>query len=254
MTGRSELMRWTAAAIVLLVVLAEGAGAAPLMLSGSSTMQKRVFEPAQKAIEKKTGVTLDIVGAGTIRGLKDLMTGNTGAAISDCPLALAFQETGAPTEGTYKEHVIAQDQVVAIVNGKNKMKKLTHEQLADIHSGRITNWKQLGGADEHIVVVIPPQTSGTRSVIQDTIMEGAAFVERPYVTVTDREALEVVAKFPSAIALLSETFVKGAKGVKVVSTPPLKRQLSIITKNEPPGELAKVIQFLQSREAKKLFR
>lgn len=253
--GKRSLTTMAAAGIVMLfIIFAGNTIAAPLVFSGSSTMQKRILEPAQKALEKKAGVTIDIMGGETIRGMKDLMAGTAGAAISDCPLALAFQETGIPTEGTYREHVIAQDQIVAIVNERNKVKKLTREQLAGIHSGKITNWKDVGGTDDSIVVIIPPPSSGTRSVIQDSLMDGAAFVAKAYVTVTDREAIEIVAKSPVTIALLSEGFTRQVKGLRVVSTPPLKRQLSIITKNEPAENLKNVIEFLQSKEAKKLFK
>ncbi len=252
--GKRLLIRNVAATIVLVLAITGNAHAEPLVLSGSSTMQKRILDPAKKAMEKKAGVAIDVIGAETIRGMKDLMAGTAGAATSDCPLALAFQETGVPTEGTYREHVIAQDQIVAIVNARNKVKKLTREQLANIHSGMITNWKDVGGPDDRIVVIIPPQSSGTRSVIQDSLMEGAAFAANAYVTVTDREAVDLVATSPIAIALLSEGFVKNVKGLKVVSTPPLKRQLCIITKNEPTESLKKIIDFLQSKEAKKLFK
>jgi phosphate transport system substrate-binding protein len=225
------------------------------LFSGSSTVQKRILEPAQQALEKKTGVMIDVTGAGTIRGIKDLVAGSAGAAISDCPLPLAFEQTGIPTEGTYREHALMQDAIVAIVNPANKIKQLTAQQLAGIHSGKITNWKDVGGRDDRIVVVVPPSSSGTRAVIRDALMDGKDFVANAYATVTDREALDIVAKSPIAIALLSEGFVKmnGAK-VRTVKTPPFKRQLSIITRDEPSPELKKVIAFLQSKEAKKLFK
>jgi len=253
--ARISLMKAAAAAALLFFAFAGAALAAPLSLSGSPTAQKRILEPSQKELQKKTGVTIDMTAAGAIRGIKDLMAGSAGAALSDCPLALAFQETGVPTEGTYREHVIAQDQVVAIVNRGNKVKKLTGEQLAGIHSGKITNWKDVGGPDERIVVVIPPQSSGTRAVIQDSLLAGSAFVANAYVTVTDIEALEIVAKSPIAIAMLSEGFVKNnGKDLKIASAHPIKRQLCVITKNEPTEDLKKVIKFLQSSDAKKLFK
>lgn len=244
-------------ALALFVLLAPAATAAagPMLFSGSSTVQKRILEPAQKALEKRTGVMIDVLGGGTIRGIKDLMAGAAGAAIADCPLALAFQETGIPTEGTYQEHAIMQDVIVAIVHPSNKVRKLTAAQLAGIHSGKIANWKEVGGPDSRIVVVVPPHSSGTRAYVRDAVMEGAEFVANAYVTVTDREAIDIVATSPIAVALLSEGFVKmNSKKVKAVATAPLKRQLSIITKNEPSEDLRKVIRFLQSREAKKLFK
>ena len=168
---------------------------------------------------------------------------------------MAFQETGIPTEGTYQEHVLHQDNVVAIVHPGNKAKGLTLGQFADILSGKITNWKDVGGADGRIVVVAPPLSSGTRAFVRDSVMKGAEYVANAYVTVTDREAIDIVAQSPIAIGMLSEGFVRMNNGrVKVLKTPPMKRQLSIITRDEPTPELKAVIQFLKSKEAKKLFR
>ncbi len=229
--------------------------AGPLLLSGSSTMQKLIIEPAQKALEKKTGVMIDSTGPGTIHGVRSLMKGEVAAALASCPLDVAFKETGIPPEGTYREHVIQQDTVVVIVHPGNKVKGLSLAQLAGILTGAITNWKDVGGPDDRIVVVAPPPSSGTRAFVRDAVMQGAEYAGNAYVTVTDREAIDLVAESPISLGMLSEGFVRMNKGkVKVVKTPPLKRQLSIITRDEPPPELKAVIAFLKSKEAKKLFR
>ena len=241
--------------MMLALIAPRPAIAEQLVLSGSSTMQKLVLEPVQKVLEKKTGVMIDCSGPGSIYGVKALMRKEVAAALISCPLDLVFPETGIPTEGTYQEHVIHQDIVVAIVNPGNKVKGLTLAQLAGIHSGKITNWKDVGGSDSRIVVVVPPQTSGTRAFIRDAVLQGAAFAESAYVTVTAREAIDIVAKSPIAIAMLSDGFVRMGNGkVKTVKTPPLKRQLSIVTRDDPSPALKAVIAFLKSKEAKKLFR
>jgi phosphate transport system substrate-binding protein len=247
--------RGTAVLILLMVSLAGVAGAGTLTFSGSSTVQKRILEPAQKALEKKTGVAIEIAGGGTIRGLKDLMKGEAAAAIASCPFDVALQLTGIPPEGTFQEHVIMQDLVVPIVHPSNKVKSLTAAQLADIHSGKIANWKEVGGPDDRIVVVIPPTSSGTRAFLRDAVMNGAEFAAGAFVTVTDREAVDIVAKSPIAVAMLSEGFARtGGAKVKVVKAPPFKRPLSIISRDEPSAELKAVIKFLQSKEAMKLFK
>ena len=71
----------------------------------------------------------------------------------------------------------------------------------------------------------------------------------------DREAIDIVAQSPIAVALLSEGFVRtNNKQVKVVKTPAMKRPLSIITRDEPSADLKAIIKFLKSPEAKKLFK
>jgi phosphate transport system substrate-binding protein len=231
------------------------APAGPLVISGSTTFQKRILEPAQAAVEKKTGARLELRCVGTIKGLKELIKGEAAAAMISAPLDVAFRETGVPEEGTYQEHVIMKDVLVPIVHPKNPVKALTWEQLADINSGKITNWKAVGGPDERIALVVPPRSSGTRKFLQETLLNGGAFADSAFVAVTTREELELVGKSPIAIGLLSEGFVKMNPGaVKVVKTRPIARQLSIVTRGEPSRALLAVIAFLRSPAGKKYFK
>jgi phosphate transport system substrate-binding protein len=147
------------------------------------------------------------------------------------------------------------DVVVPIVHLKNPVKNLTWEQLADINSGKIANWKAVGGPDERIVVVVPPRSSGTRAFLQDTVMNRANFAGGAFTAVTTREEIDLVSQSPIAIGVLSEGFVKMSPGkVKVVKTRPITRQLSIVTKGEPSKEILAIITFLRSAAAKKHFK
>jgi phosphate transport system substrate-binding protein len=229
---------------------------APLVFSGSTTFQKRILEPGQAAIEKKTGAKLEIRGVGSIQGLRELIKGEAAAAMVSVPLDIAFQETGVPSEGTYQEHVILKDVMVPIVHPRNRVKSLTGEQLAGIFSGKITNWKDVGGADQRIVVIISPKSSGTRKNLQETVMNGSNFADGALTAVTTQEVLDLVAQAPLGIGVLSRGFVKRNPGkkVKVVRTKPIPDQLSIVTKGEPSRDLAAVISFLKSKAAKKYFK
>jgi phosphate transport system substrate-binding protein len=232
-----------------------GAAAGPLVISGSTTFQKRLLEPAQAVLEKKTGTKLEMRCVGTISGLKELIKGEAAAAMISVPLDIAFQVTGVPEEGTYQEHVIFKDVMVPIVHPKNPVKTLTWEQLADINSGKITNWKTVGGLDERIVVIVPPKSSGTRTYLRETVMKGADFTGSVFTAVTAREEIDLVSQSPIALGVLSEGFVKMNPGkVKVVKTTPITRQLSLVTKGEPSRELLAVITFLKSAAAKKYYK
>ena len=253
--------KWTGAARVsaLMVLIGTFCGNAAagdeLILSGSSTVQKRVLEPAQKALEKKTKAKVQIVGIGSIKGIAALIQGEATAALVSCPLDVAFRETGVPSEGTYQEHVIMKDTIVAVVHPGNPVKTLTWEQLAGINTGKIANWKEVGGKDERIVVVAAPRGAGTRAVMRDVVMQGRDYADAAYTTVTTREAVDIVSKSPIAIGTVSEGFVKMSNGkVKVLKMKPVTRELSIVTKNDITPALAAVIKFLKSPEAKKLFQ
>ena len=247
---------WVAFITLLFVMgISSRAVAGPLVISGSTTVQMRILEPAQAAFEKKTGTKLEIRSVGTIQGLKELIKGEAAAAMISAPLDIVFRETGVPEEGTYQEHVIFKDVMVPIVHPRNPVKTLTWEQLADINSGKIVNWKTVGGRDERIAVVVPPRSSGTRKFLQETVMNGGDFAGSAFTAVTTREEIDLVAQSAIAVGVLSEGFVKMNPGkVKVVKIKPITRQLSIVTKGEPSKEVLAVIAFLKSAAAKKYFK
>jgi phosphate transport system substrate-binding protein len=246
--------------IVLALLTAANAGISAfaqeqIIISGSSTVQKRVLEPAQKALEKKTGTKLRFVGVGTIKGIEALIKGEANAAMASCTLDAAFHETGVPAEGTYQEHVLMKDSIVAVVHPSNPLKSLTWKEYADISTGTIKNWKEVGGRDERIVVVAAPRSAGDRAFITDSIMQGKEYVESAYTTVTAREVIDIVSVSPIGIGALSEGFVKMSPGkVKVLKMKPATRELTLVTKNDISPALAAVIKYLKSPEAKKLFR
>lgn len=243
------------ASLVFISASALPATAEPLVFSGSTTVQKRILEPAKAAIEKKTGVSIEIKGSGTIKGMRDLIRDEASAAMLSTPLDMVSREAGLPGEETYEEHVIMKDVIVPIVHPMNPVKTLTLEQLADINAGRITNWKEVGGRDQRIVVVAPPRSSGTRLFLQERVMNGSDFASKAFVAITTQEEIDLIARSSIAIGALSKGFVKLHPGrVKVVKTPPIVRQLSIATKGEPSDELLAVIKYLKSSQAKKYFK
>lgn len=226
-----------------------------IVISGSSTVQKRVLEPAQKALEKKTGAKLQLVGVGTIKGIGALIKGEANAAMASCTLDEAFQETGVPAEGTYQEHVLTKDNIVAVVHPSNPLKSLTWKEYADISTGKIKNWKEVGGKDDRILVVAAPRSAGDRAFITDMIMQGKDYVETAYTTVTAREVVDIVSVSPIGIGAVSEGFVKMSPGkVKVLKMKPVTRELTLVTRNDISPALAAMIKYLKSPEAKKLFR
>src|SRR3990172_7967162 len=178
--------RGVGALLAALLLLGSGPGghgafaAEQIVISGSSTVQKRILEPVQKALEKKTGAKLQISGVGTIKGMGALIKGEAEAAMASCTLDEAFHETGLPSEGTYLEHVIMKDGIVAFVHPTNPVKSLTWEQFSDINTRKIKNWKDVGGRDERIVVVAPPRSAGHRAAICGAVMQGKDYAESTY--------------------------------------------------------------------------
>lgn len=226
-----------------------------LLLSGSSTVQKRILEPASEAIHKATGVWIDVQGINSGRGFDQLVKGKVTASIASSPLSLLLEKASLPNDGLYREHIIAQDVIVPIVHKTNPVSTLSWKQLSDIHTGTIRNWREVGGLDLRITVITSKPTSATRKVFQNIIMEKTAYTKHVREVKSSRQEVNLVAKFKGGIGAVSEGFVlMYPDRVKTIQTNPISRPLSVITRGEPTPKVQKVLDFLLSSQARRTFK
>jgi phosphate transport system substrate-binding protein len=250
-----RLLHATAAFLLGLLGVAPSAQAADLTISGATTVQKRIMEPSLAALEAATGIKLLVRGINSGRGLEELQAGKVPVSMSAEPLQTLLDGAKLPNDGTYQGHLLMQDLIVVIVHPSNTVPQLTWEQLADIHAGKVTNWKEVGGPDQAIVVVTDIPTAATRHVFQKMVMKDAPFVPGAREVQSTREQVELVGKFKGGIGVVSEAFVKMNPGkVKVVKSKEISRPLLLVTKGKPQPDVQKVIDFLQTPRARALFQ
>ena len=241
------------AAVIL--VFAGNAIAKGIVVAGSTTIQKRVLEPAHDAIESATGIDLKVRGINSGRGFAELVDGKIVASVSSSPLTGLLEKAGLPDDGTYLEHVIIEDVIVPIVHKSNPVSELTWQQLSDINTGKITNWKEVGGPDQKIIVVTSQPTAATRRVFQKKVMKKAPYVKGVREVKSTRQEVGRVAKFKGGIGAVSEGFVKMNSGkVKVIKTDKIARPLSFITKGNPNTDIQSIIDYLRTPEGSKMYK
>ncbi|MBF0197687.1 MAG: substrate-binding domain-containing protein [Planctomycetes bacterium] len=226
-----------------------------LTLAGSTTVQKRVLEPLLEGIKKSTNIDLKIRGINSGRGFAELVNGKIPASISSNPLEMLLEKANLPNDGTYQEHIIIQDVIVPIVHTSNPVTSLSWQQLSDINTGKITNWKDLGGEDRKIIVVTSQPTAATRIVFQKIVMKKEAYITGVREVKSTRQEVDVVSKFRGGIGAVSEGFVAMNPGkVKVIKTEIISRPLSIITKGKPNSTIQALIDYIRTPKAKLLFK
>ncbi|QOX80492.1 substrate-binding domain-containing protein [Trichlorobacter lovleyi] len=220
-------------------------------LYGAASVVDSLINPHKAAVEKATGYSLEIVKSNAGKGLIDLADGKC-----DASLASASVETvakGAKAAGREVDtsklqlHAIQMDQVVFVVNPANKVQTLTFPQLKDIHTGKITNWKELGGADQTIKVVTDTLSSATRGLIKQKVLKNEEYLKETLPVNVATISAEV-AKDPAAIGGLGAGFVKA--GVVVVKTDKIERPLGLITVGPPSEKVRKVIEAYKAAIAK----
>src|SRR3954465_9584480 len=127
-------------ALAALAAVLPVAQADTVRLAGATTVVNVVITPNRAAVEKSTGHTLEINGNATGRGMVDLSDGKADAAMVSEPMDIALaaaEVAGKKLDGSkFKMHEIRKDEIVFVVNAANPVKKLTLQQLSDIHTGK----------------------------------------------------------------------------------------------------------------------
>lgn len=217
---------------------------AEVRLSGSSTTAETLIQPRKAAVEALSGHTLMIAASSTGRGLADLAAGRCDAALVSEPLDIAIEAArlaGAQIDpADFVMHPVAQDSVAFVVHPSNPVEQLTGQQLRDIHTGRITNWREVGGPDLPIVVVTNTITGGTPALVRAAVLKGDAFAGSCQQVDSIKLVSARVATLPGAIGATNSSFTTTSE-VKVVRTAPLRRPLGFVTRRASSPEIERVI-------------
>lgn len=132
-----------------------------ITLAGSTSMEKLANAMAEAFMEKYPNVTVAPEFTGSGAGLESLAKGTVD--IGDASRALSDDEKA----GGAVENIVAIDGIAVITDSENAVSDITSEQLAQIYTGEITKWSDLGGADEQIVVIGREAGSGTRDAFEE---------------------------------------------------------------------------------------
>lgn len=159
----------------------ENTETASLTLSGSSALLPLMESSIEGFVEKNSGYQINAQAGGSGTGLTQVLDGSVDIGNSDI---FANEKLD---EGQAKElvdhQVVAQGFGIA-VNKSLGVNDLTKQQIKDIFSGKITNWKEVGGPDKEIFVVHRPASSGTRATFVKTILDGDKSLENDSIGAT----------------------------------------------------------------------
>lgn len=132
-------------------------------MAGSTSMEKLANATAEAFMEKYQGVTVTAEFTGSSAGLESLAAGSVDIGNSSRNLKEEEIQGGAV------ENIVAIDGIAVVVDPANPLKDISTEDLVKVYTGEITNWKDLGGNDEPIVVVGREAGSGTRGAFEELL-------------------------------------------------------------------------------------
>ena len=253
------------------------ASGAMVQIKGSDTMVNLGQAWAEAYMKDNSGANVAVTGGGSGTGIAAMINGTTDIAESSRPMkdkeiALAKQRGIDPIE-----HEVALDALSVIVNPANSVSKLTIDQLSDIFTGKITNWKQIGGPDSKIVLLSRDRNSGSHvfflehvlrrgnekgpeEYVQSTLMIPSSEAIASQVA-TDKASIGYVglgyvdAKKHKAIEVAKTAdgpFVSPSVKNAINHTYPISRPLYWYTNGQPKDGVKDLLDFVMSADGQKI--
>lgn len=146
------------------------ANAQKIVIKGSDTVLPLAQKEAEVFMKKNAGKSVTIIGGGSGVGISALLENSTDVAMSSRKIKMDERMKMQDAGRAYKEVIIANDALSVVVNPANKVSKLTRDQLEGIFTGKIKNWKEVGGDDMKIVVYSRETSSGTYEFFKEHVM------------------------------------------------------------------------------------
>lgn len=169
---------------------------------GSSALQPLIEALAEQYSAQHSGQFINVQGGGSGTGLSQIQEGAVQMGNSD----LFAEEKAGIKANKLVDHKVAVVGITPVINKKIGVKNLSLTQLAKIFSGEITNWQQVGGPDQEVVLVNRAQGSGTRSTFEQWVM-GNRKTKPAQEQDSTGMVRSIVANTPGAISYLAFSYV-----------------------------------------------
>ena len=190
-----------------------------IKLAGSTSMEKLCEAMSESFMEKNPGVTVTVEYTGSGAGLESLAAGSVD--IGNASRGLKDEEKASGEV----ENIVAIDGIAVITNKSCSIKDVTSKDLAKIYSGEITDWDELGGKEQPIVVIGREAGSGTRDAFEELleVKDGCVYAQELDST---GAVLAKVAATPGAIGYVSLDVVDDTvSGLKIDGVEPTEEEI-----------------------------
>ena len=169
--------------------------------ASGSTALLPLLKPAQEEFHKMYDkVTVNIAGGGSFTGMNQVSEGTVNIGNSDVALPTEFKDKGIV------DHKVVVLPFVFITNKDVTVDNLTEQQAVDILTGKITNWKEVGGQDKAITIIHRAKSSGSRATITETVLKGAAFTDQAVIQDSNGAVKAAIANTPGAIGYVDAPY------------------------------------------------
>ena len=225
-------------------------------IQGSDTMLVLATRWAEEYMKSKPNVSIYVEGGGTDKGVEALVKGKADICAASRPLQAKEARLLAEK---YRyigiSHLVAKDALSIYVNPGNPMNNFSVEQLRKIFKGEITNWNQVGGTTDPILVIIRSPNSGTYLYFKEHVLDGEPYSQFAQAMPTTAAVVKTISENREAIGYggiaygddLIHCQIDGIapteENVRNDSYP-IIRYLYLYTPNTPRGEVKSFIDWV----------
>jgi phosphate transport system substrate-binding protein len=235
-----------------------------IVAKGSTTVLPISQACAEVFMDQNMDIDISVQGGGSGVGIASIIDGtcdigNASRAIKEKEVDTAKEKGIEPVA-----NVVARDAIAVVVNPANSVDGLTLEQIKAIYTGEFSNWSQVGGSDQEIVVISRDSASGTFEAFNELALDKEKVRPDALLQASNAAVATSVANTPGAIGYVGLGYVTAKiKAIEVngiipsketvnSDTYPLARPLFMYTNGEPTGAVKEFIDFVMSEEGQKL--
>lgn len=256
--------------LALIGVSLAAAATADVTIKGSDTVLPLSQKAAEVYLDRHKDASITVIGGGSGVGLAALIDGTCDIAQASRPIKTKEKRQAKAKGIDPTRTVIARDAITVVVHPDNPVKKLTVAQIGDIFSGKITNWKQVGGPDMEIVVYSRESSSGTYAFFREHVLDGLEYASSALLAPATGAIVQSVSQTKGAIGYIGMAYMNPSVAALAVAAEeggdyvdpsmataadgsyPIARELFYYTNGDPAGEVKAFVDFILSPEGQKI--
>ena len=263
---------------IALIIIAAAMGfgfyrpATTITVKGSDTMVILAQRWAEVYMAKHPGVTVQVTGGGSGTGIAALINGTTDICNASRPMKSSEREKLKQRFNSLGVEIkAAKDGLTIYVSESNPVKELSLEQLKDIYTGKITNWKDVGGPNARIILYGRENSSGTYVYFKDNVLGAADYSSTMQTLPGTAAVVNAVSKDANGIGYGGAAYAKGIRELSVKKDAgsaayapteanvksgayPISRYLFMYVRSRPTGDMKEYIDWILSAEGQELVK
>jgi phosphate transport system substrate-binding protein len=241
-----------------------------ITVKGSDTMVILAQRWAERYMQAHKDVVVQVTGGGSGTGISALINGTTDICNSSRPMKPSERDKLKSRFGSRGVEIkAAMDGLSVYVHETNPVTELSLEQIKNIYTGKVTNWKDVGGPNERIILYGRENSSGTYVYFRDNVLEGDDYSSTMQSLPGTAAVVNAVARDKNGIGYGGAAYGKGIRELRVKKDAasmgyaptlaniksgeyPISRFLYLYVRNRPAGTMKEYVDWILSDEGQKI--